>query len=391
MRGLALEGGGARGAYHVGVVKALFEQGCDFDGYVGTSVGAINAALLAQGDFDRALKLWEHITMEQLFDDDAIQLFSLADSKSKKPNANLGKALASLRNSGGIGTEKMKILLSQYIDEERLRGSGKDFGLVTVSLGNIKPHELMLEDIPHGQLISYIMASASFPGFQSETIDENVFLDGAFFDNCPYRLLSEKGYDEVIAVRTNAPGVFHRVDNEKKVRVITVRQDLGPLMLFSPERSAGNITLGYYDGLRFCRSLRGREYYVEPDGLQELNSRIMSLSDETILESGKLLGFQDMPAKRMLFEKIIPRLSIFLRLEKDYDYTDFALALLERAAKRRNIERFNVYSYNELSNLTRQTPVPQSEKRRLLPLTIQRKPNKRKAALKLLSDNLLEL
>ena len=49
MIGLVLEGGVARGAYHIGVVKAYLEAGYKFDGYAGTSVGAINAAMIAHG------------------------------------------------------------------------------------------------------------------------------------------------------------------------------------------------------------------------------------------------------------------------------------------------------------------------------------------------------
>ena len=63
MRGLALEGGGAKGAYHIGVMKALTEKSYVFDGFVGTSIGAINAAMLAQSDFDAALDLWMSISI----------------------------------------------------------------------------------------------------------------------------------------------------------------------------------------------------------------------------------------------------------------------------------------------------------------------------------------
>ena len=42
MRGLVLEGGGAKGSFHIGVLKALFESGYTFDGVAGTSIGAIN-------------------------------------------------------------------------------------------------------------------------------------------------------------------------------------------------------------------------------------------------------------------------------------------------------------------------------------------------------------
>ena len=57
--GLTLEGGGARGAYHIGAVKALLENGYEFGAIVGTSIGAINAAFLAQGDFDEIYKMWK--------------------------------------------------------------------------------------------------------------------------------------------------------------------------------------------------------------------------------------------------------------------------------------------------------------------------------------------
>ena len=53
MLGLALEGGGAKGAYEIGAYRALTELGYHFDVICGVSIGAINAALLAQGDCER--------------------------------------------------------------------------------------------------------------------------------------------------------------------------------------------------------------------------------------------------------------------------------------------------------------------------------------------------
>ncbi len=46
MRGLVLEGGGAKGCYQIGAYKALVEMGITFDYVVGTSIGAINAAMI---------------------------------------------------------------------------------------------------------------------------------------------------------------------------------------------------------------------------------------------------------------------------------------------------------------------------------------------------------
>jgi NTE family protein len=260
VRGLALEGGGARGAYHIGVVKALIESGYKFDGYVGTSIGAINAALLAQEDFSKTLNFWENISTEQLFDDDVAAIMNRSETKSTKLNnrvrlSDIKRILTNMRN-GGISTQKMKSLLRTIIDEEKIRRSKKDFGLVTVSLSERKPLELVLERIPKGQLLNYIMASASYPLFQKEKIGENVFLDGAFYDNCPYKLLLEKGYDEIIVIRTNASGIFRKVKDTNRIKVITPQNNLGRVLQFSPERSKKNMESGYIDGLRFAQKLQ---------------------------------------------------------------------------------------------------------------------------------------
>ena len=42
----ALEGGGARGAFHMGVVKAFLEEGYEIGGITGTSIGALNGAIV---------------------------------------------------------------------------------------------------------------------------------------------------------------------------------------------------------------------------------------------------------------------------------------------------------------------------------------------------------
>ena len=262
VRGLALEGGGARGAYHIGVVKALFENGYEFDGFVGTSIGAINAAILAQGDFEKALELWTEISMDKVFDMDDQQLLQFTDIKNIKLDVdlpeNVRKALAKVVYSGGINTNKIKRMITQYIHEDQLRKSHKDFGLVTVSILELKPYELMIEDIPRNRLANYLMASASLPGLRRERFEGKSFLDGAYYDNCPYNLLRDRGYDEIIVVRTKAPGVFRKTDENKSIKVITASKGLGNILLFTPENSAANIALGYDDGLRFVAEMRGR-------------------------------------------------------------------------------------------------------------------------------------
>lgn len=56
--GLVLSGGGGKGAYKIGVWQALDEFGATGN-IKGTPVGALNAALFAQGDLSRALQVWK--------------------------------------------------------------------------------------------------------------------------------------------------------------------------------------------------------------------------------------------------------------------------------------------------------------------------------------------
>ena len=66
--GLVLAGGGAKGAYQVGVWEALCEMGLDriITGFSGASIGSINALLFASADFDEVKQLWLKAT-EDIF------------------------------------------------------------------------------------------------------------------------------------------------------------------------------------------------------------------------------------------------------------------------------------------------------------------------------------
>ncbi|MBQ5709191.1 MAG: patatin-like phospholipase family protein, partial [Anaerotignum sp.] len=71
---IALEGGGAKGAYEAGVWKALDEVGVKYDAVAGTSVGALNGAMMAARDLETAVNLWENVKFSQVFDADDDQM-----------------------------------------------------------------------------------------------------------------------------------------------------------------------------------------------------------------------------------------------------------------------------------------------------------------------------
>ncbi|KKC29338.1 hypothetical protein CDSM653_01657 [Caldanaerobacter subterraneus subsp. pacificus DSM 12653] len=191
MYGVVLEGGGARGAYQIGVYKALIEEGIEVKGIAGTSVGALNGAILVQGDFDKAYEIWENISYSRVIkaSDEEIEKFK----KGKLDREDILLLIQRLRGiirEGGLDITPLRNLLEEVLDEEKIRNSGKDFAIVTVSLSDLKPMELYIEDIPYGKLIDYLMASAYLPVFKREKIDGKSFLDGGVYNNLPANLLS---------------------------------------------------------------------------------------------------------------------------------------------------------------------------------------------------------
>ena len=65
---IALEGGGAKGGYEIGVWKALEEMGVKYNAVSGTSVGALNGAMMAMRDLPRAISAWKDIRLDKVID-----------------------------------------------------------------------------------------------------------------------------------------------------------------------------------------------------------------------------------------------------------------------------------------------------------------------------------
>ena len=355
-RGLALEGGGARGSYHMGVCKAYLERGYEFDGFVGTSIGAINAAMLASGGFEKALELWESIELDQLFDQEYLDALKL----DKNSPTSLRTAVKKLFVDRGVDHSKIKKFLASYIIEEKVRASGCDFGLVTFSINELKPYEIFLKDIPEGQLIDYVFASAKFLLLAAQKIDDNRFFDGGIYNSCPINMLIDQEYDEIIAVRTPGFQFFRRYDKSANVTLIEPKEGLGHFLSFGAENSRVNIKRGYCDAVRILDGLVGDDYYLEDDGLTSLVSKMLLLG-EAVLGSISYFQNKSQDKRRVLLEQAIPEIADFLDLDKNFTYEQFVLAVLEFVAIRKEIERFEVYNINAFCKLIKETPTPKSE------------------------------
>ena len=236
---LVLSGGGSRGAYEAGVWQALTELGIKIDIVTGTSVGAINGAMVVQGDLELTVKLWKEIETHMIFD---IPEGSQPIEYAKEIIINKG-----------AGTSGLKKLMQQYIDEEKVRRSPVDFGVVVVELPGFTPHYVFKEAMKPGQIIDYIMASASlFPALHSYQIDGKEYIDGGYADVMPINMALEKGATDVIAVYLHATGVVKHQSLKAAPNLVKIQclWDLGNTLIFDTDNARRIMRLGYLDGMK---------------------------------------------------------------------------------------------------------------------------------------------
>ena len=269
MYGLVLEGGGAKGAYHIGAYKALQELGIEIGGISGTSIGALNGALLVQGNIKALEDVWINTKSSDLFDIDEKTEKAISDLKNfNLHEINLPYLLnvsKEIINNRGLDTSRIRALLEELIDEDKIRNSSLDFGIVTVNLTDKKPMEILKEEIPVGHLVDYLLASANLPAFKQETMDGKKFLDGGFHDNLPIGVLLKKGYTDIIAVRTFGMGIVKK-QRKKNLNITYIQpvESLGGVLEFNTVQAERNMKLGYYDAMKVFKKLKGYKYYCFP-------------------------------------------------------------------------------------------------------------------------------
>lgn len=355
MYGVALEGGGMKGAYHMGAMKAIFECGYEIGGYVGTSIGAFNAALLAQGDFDKIYNMWSSGSTAMGLD---VKEDKVTKILSKKWDKDVIRYWTNFFKNAitnkGIDNNKLKDLYNSTIDEEKLRKSNLDYGLVTVSLTDKKPIYLFKEDIPEGLVSTYVLASSNLPVFKQSKLldDDKTYIDGGFLDNCPITLLKQKGYKDIIEIRTKALGVYKKIDRKNlNIITITASKDLGGILLSDNKTVKNNMKMGYFDALRVLKGYIGDKFYVVPIENETVFTALTNIQDEDILKITKNIKIpgvrENMEPKKILFEKILPYISSKLKEKDTTSYEKLLVAMMEYITDK-EINVYNIYDFKTL-------------------------------------------
>ena len=261
MTGLVLAGGGVKGSYQVGAYLAFKRCGIKLDGVVGTSIGSFNAAMIVSGKEAELYEFWKNVDVGALLNFDTKYTDSVNNQEKFKELIYGIEQMTLVIKNKGISNHNLKNVLEEMIDEDKIRKSRMDYGLVTVRAKDYKPLYLFKEDMKKGKIPEYILASCNLPVFKLEKlIDDNYYIDGGFYDNNPINMLLDKGYDKVYSVEVHGIGFSRRIKDKSKVTTISPSKMLGSVLNVDKKKINENIKLGYYDTLKVLKNYDGYNF-----------------------------------------------------------------------------------------------------------------------------------
>ncbi|MNB54867.1 NTE family protein RssA [compost metagenome] len=210
--GLVLSGGAARGLAHIGVLKALEEQGIKIDAIAGTSMGAVVGGLYASGyKIDELEKLALNIDWQAALSD-APPREDVPFRRKQDDRDFLVKQKLSFRDDGSLGLplgviqgQNLALLLESLLAHT---SDTRDFDKLPI------PFRAVATDIANGEKVVFrkghlpqvIRASMSIPAvFAPVELDGRLLVDGGMTDNIPLDVAREMGVDVAIVVDIGTP------------------------------------------------------------------------------------------------------------------------------------------------------------------------------------------
>ena len=259
--GLALQGGGTRGAYQAGAYMALKKCHIKINAVAGTSIGAINGLFIAAHKEKELLNFWQTVNIGKLlnFDDNYLEDKKNSQFDLKHTLKNYGKIV----KNRGLDTTGIKDLLKS-VSYHDLRKSKIEYGLLTIKLDHLHPKPVYIykEDIPEKYLYDYVFASCYLPMFKMEKkIDNHYYLDGGFYDNTPINMLIDKKIRKIYVIELKPfININRKIKKQAEIIRITPSKSLGGVITLDNHKLNEYIKLGYYDTLKKVKNLDGYHY-----------------------------------------------------------------------------------------------------------------------------------
>lgn len=342
--GLVLSGGGSKGAYQIGVYRALRKLGKNPLVVTGTSVGAINGLLIVQGDLYKAVKLWKNMSFGAIYDENSFE--ECENAALRDVYKEYVKAFIT---EGGMDIPNLLNTFDKMFDARKFFSSPVDYGLVTYNFSLNKPVIMTKKDLNRDNVKDYVVASAScYPAFKPYEIDGELYIDGGYYDNMPVNLAVELGADEIIAVDLRAAGFKRDSKVSVPMTVISPRNKISNFLVFDKMRSREALRFGYNDAMKTFGKLDGDKFTFKKGNLVKNYNRYGVWFENKVndifsnLESGVLKkiastdtfkSIKDDKLSYRNFNKLVEKAGMCFGFEEDIIY---------------NIKSYNKGLFNEL-------------------------------------------
>ena len=256
--GLVLSGGGARGAYQIGVWKALNKLKIDryITGISGVSIGALNSMFLIQDDIEIAEEIWESITLEKILPTDNIDIMArgMLLSLGSKKIEFIKKYMPQILEKGNISRDWLIRVISNYLDFNKIISQKRTCYVTCTELSNLEARYFKVNNYSKEEIKNILLATSALPIiYQSEKIEGKKYLDGAISDNIPIQPLYREGFDLIIVVHLSKDGFVNKFkfSNAKFIEIRPTSEKFlsSDILNFSKENIKTKIKEGYDDTL----------------------------------------------------------------------------------------------------------------------------------------------
>lgn len=214
---LALGGGGARGAAHVGVLKVFKEAGIPIDGIAGTSIGAIVGGMYSAGV--PLPEIEKHFTSGKLMK--SFVPVSVGTRILLAPILSAPRLFGAHPYDGLYFGGKFRKFLTRAVpeDKNKIESLNIPFAAVAIDLCDGHPYS-----IRKGDLVSAMRASSAVPALRKPIeIDGKLLVDGGVLANVPVPHARQLGGDIVIAVQVDEKAARESPDAFRKVGSVSSR------------------------------------------------------------------------------------------------------------------------------------------------------------------------
>ena len=203
--GLVLAGGGGKGAYELGVWKALDELKLTkyITVFSGTSIGAFNSVLFAMNDMKKADELWEEVTMDKLVPISKSELIKRGIGLYiGGKNLQLAKKFLNYKlEHGAIANDGAIEVVEKYLDFNKIKENNKICYAACTKLSDFSAKYFKINDFDEETGKKIVLASASLPLIYdcTEVLGEK-YIDGGIADNIPIQPVYGENCNIIIVV-----------------------------------------------------------------------------------------------------------------------------------------------------------------------------------------------